>query len=259
MNNYNDLSEQELFTRYRKNNDRALCDVLIRNYIPLVQYTIGKVCTKIPLHADQSEIFSNGLTGLFDAIRKYNPKKNVKFKNYAFIRIKGAIIDGLRKADWMPNAIRRKAGEITKAQEYIKECFERTATDEEIASILGMTIKKLHKLQLKIYCTNITAFTDVPAPKERDTKRSAIDYIEAPASLNPDVCVEKASIKELLEQAIIHLPEKERKILRMYYYKDMTFKEIGNILGLSAARVGQINRSAKEAVKIYITKKGYSE
>lgn len=254
MNNYNDLSEQELFTRYRKNNDRALCDVLIRNYIPLVQYTIGKVCTKIPLYANQSEIFSNGLSGLFDAITKYHPEKNVKFKNYAFIRIKGAIIDGLRKADWMPNAVRRKAGEIHKAQCYIAELFGRDATDEEIAQLLGVSIKAFYKIKWKIYNAHVITATDA-SYKDTDTTYGLLDRIEGPSSFHPDVCIEQKELKELIAEAIVHLPEKERKILQMYYYKDMTFKEIGTVFGISAARVGQINNSAKKRLKIYLTQK----
>lgn len=92
----NENSEKDLFVQYRKNNSRQLCDYLIRKYMPLVQYVIGKIGKAIPSYVDRRDIFSYGLSGLFDAITKYHPEKNVKFKNYAFIRIRGAIIDGLR-------------------------------------------------------------------------------------------------------------------------------------------------------------------
>ena len=254
MNNYNDLSEQDLFTRYRKNNDRALCDYLIRKYMPLVQYVIGKIGKAIPSYVDRCDIFSYGLSGLFDAIRKYNPKKNVKFKNYAFIRIRGAIIDGLRQLDWMPNAVRRKAGEIHKAQCYIAELFGRAATNEEIAQLLGVSIKSFYKIKWKIYNAHVSTATDA-SYKDTDTTYGLLDRIEGSSSFHPDICIERKELKALIAEAVVHLSEKERRIIYMYYYTDMTFKEIGTVFGISAARVGQINTSAKKRLKIYLTQK----
>ena len=254
----NESADTELFVQYRNNNRRQLCDVLIRKYMPLVQYVIGKIGKDIPSYVDRCDIFSYGLSGLFDAINKYHPENKVTFQTYAFIRIRGTIIDGLRQLDWMPNAVRRKAGEIHKAQCYIAELFGRAATDEEITQLLGVSIKAFYKIKWKIYNAHVITATDA-SYKDTDTTYGLLDRIEGSTSFHPDICIERKELKALIAEAVAHLSAKERRIIYMYYYTDMTFKEIGTVFGISAARVGQINRSAKEAVKIYITKKGYSE
>ncbi len=251
-------SEEDLWELYQKTKDPAIRDAFIKQYAPLVKYVAGKVAIGMPHNVEYDDLVGFGVFGLFDAIEKYNPDKNVKFKTYAVTRIRGAIYDELRSIDWVPRSVRQKTREIEDTIHRLESHFGRAATDNEIAKELGMSIADFQKTMLKISSTSILSLNDVWYSGEDNDKVSIVDSIEAHKSLNPDNIIERDEIKRVIIQAINELPEKEKKVLVLYYYEDLTLKEIGKILEVTESRISQLHTKAIMRLRAKLTniKKG---
>lgn len=237
-------AEDELWRAYRKTQDPALRERLIKQYAPLVKYVAGKVAVGMPANVEFDDLVGYGVFGLFDAIEKYDPDKHVKFKTYAVTRIRGAIFDELRSIDWVPRSVRQKTREIEDVVRRLESSLGRAATDEEISGQLGITTKEFEKIMMKISATSILSLNDVWYTGEDNDKVSIADSIESPQSLNPDIIVEKDEIRRVIVQSIQDLPEKEKKVLVLYYYEDLTLKEIGKVLEVTESRVSQLHTRA---------------
>ena len=210
-------TEEELWRLYRETRNPAIRDRLVEQYAPLVKYVAGKVAVGMPHNVEFDDLVGYGVFGLFDAIEKFDPEKHVKFKTYAVTRIRGAIFDELRSIDWVPRSVRQKSREIEEAVHRLERSLGRSATDAEIAKDMGMTPKEFEKTMLKISGTSILSLNDVWYTGEDNDKVSIADSIESPVSLNPDTIVEKGEIKRVIIEAINELPEKEKKVLVLYY------------------------------------------
>ena len=237
-------TEDELWQRYRKTKDTSIRDTLIKQYAPLVKYVAGKVAMGMPHNVEFDDLVSYGVIGLFDAIEKYDPEKNVKFKTYAVTRIRGAIFDELRQIDWVPRTIRQKAREVESAISALEAHLGRTATEQEIARALGISEQEYQKTIQKISGTSILSLNDVWFSSDENDKISIQDSIESPQSLNPDVIVEKDEMRRVIAEAINELPDKEKKILVLYYYEDLTLKDIGRVMEVTESRVSQLHTKA---------------
>jgi RNA polymerase sigma factor for flagellar operon FliA len=237
-------TEEELWFQYRKNRDPKIRDAFIRQYSPLVKYVAGKVAVGMPHNVEFDDLVGFGVFGLLDAIDKFDPDKNVKFKTYAVTRIRGAIFDELRSIDWVPRSVRQKTREVEEAIGSLEAQLGRTATDQEIASFMGMDEAEYLKTIMKISGTSIISLNDLWFSGDENDKVSIGDSIESPSSLNPDVVVEKDEIRRVIIEAINSLPEKEKKILVLYYYEDLTLKEIGQVLEVTESRVSQLHTKA---------------
>lgn len=236
--------EDDLWRTYRKTGDPAIRERLVKQYSPLVKYVAGKVAVGMPANVEFDDLVGYGVFGLFDAIEKFDPDKHVKFKTYAVTRIRGAIFDELRSIDWVPRSVRQKTREIEDAVRKIEAASGKSASDEEIAKHLGITPKELEKNMLKISSTSILSLNDVWYSGDENDKISIGDSIESPQSLNPDIIVEKDEVRRVIVQAIQDLPEKEKKVLVLYYYEDLTLKEIGKVLEVTESRVSQLHTRA---------------
>ncbi|MDR1100627.1 MAG: RNA polymerase sigma factor WhiG [Treponema sp.] len=237
-------TEEELWIQYRKNRDPKIREAFIKQYAPLVKYVAGKVAVGMPHNVEFDDLVGFGFFGLLDAIDKFDPDKNVKFKTYAVTRIRGAIFDELRTIDWVPRSVRQKTREVEEAIGTLEAQLGRTATDQEIASSMGMDEAEYLKTIMKISGTSILSLNDVWFSGDENDKVSIGDSIESPASLNPDVVVEKDEIRRVIVKAINELPEKEKKILVLYYFEDLTLKEIGKVLKVTESRVSQLHTKA---------------
>ncbi|MDR3167728.1 MAG: RNA polymerase sigma factor WhiG [Treponema sp.] len=237
-------TEEELWLEYRRNRDPKIREVFIKQYAPLVKYVAGKVAVGMPHNVEFDDLVGFGVFGLLDAIDKFDPEKNVKFKTYAVTRIRGAIFDELRTIDWVPRSVRQKTREIEDAIGSLEAQLGRTATDQEIAGSLGMDENEFLKTMIKISGTSILSLNDVWFSGDENDKVSIGDSIESPSSLNPDVIVEKDEIRRVIIEAINDLPDKEKKILVLYYYEDLTLKEIGQVLEVTESRVSQLHTKA---------------
>ncbi|HBD94583.1 MAG TPA: RNA polymerase sigma factor WhiG [Spirochaetia bacterium] len=242
--NYADVTEEELWIQYKKNKDGKIRDYLIRKYAPLVKYVAGKVAIGKPGNIEYDDLVGFGVFGLMDAIEKFDPNKNVKFKTYAVTRIRGSIYDELRSIDWVPRSIRQKAKEVEHAIQKIESLTGRIATDEEIAAELNIEIREFYSVMTKISGTSLISLSDTWYSGNDSDKISILDTIESPNSLNPDISVEREAVKELVVNGINELPEKEKKVLVLYYYEDLTLKEIGEVLDVTESRVSQLHTKA---------------
>ncbi|GHV42067.1 RNA polymerase sigma factor WhiG [Spirochaetia bacterium] len=237
-------TEEALWQQYRINRDPKIREAFIKQYAPLVKYVAGKVAVGMPHNVEFDDLVGFGVFGLLDAIDKFDPDKNVKFKTYAVTRIRGAIFDELRSIDWVPRSVRQKTREVEEAIGSLEAQLGRTATDQEIASSMGMNEDEFLKTMMKISGTSVLSLNDVWFSGDENDKVSIGDSIESPSSLNPDVIVEKDEIRRVIVEAINDLPDKEKKILVLYYYEDLTLKEIGQVLEVTESRVSQLHTKA---------------
>jgi RNA polymerase sigma factor for flagellar operon FliA len=188
-----------------------------------------------------------------DAINKFDPEKNVKFKTYAVTRIRGAIFDELRTLDWVPRSVRQKSREIEDTIVQLESKLGRTASDSEVAGAMGISEDEYHQTILKVSGTSVLSLNDVWYSGEESEHVSIGDCIESPSSLNPDVIVEREEIRRVIIEAINELPEKEKMVLVLYYHEDMTFKEIGQVLEVSESRVSQLHTKANLRLRAKLT------
>lgn len=245
--------EDELWAQYRKNHSSALRDKFIRQYMPLVKYVAGKVAVGMPNNVEFDDLVGFGQFGLLDAIEKYDPAKNVKFKTYAVTRIRGAIFDELRQIDWLPRSVRQKSHEIEDAVAELEAKLGRSASDSEIAEALGVSEDQYHKEVMKVSGTSVLSLNDVWYSGDDSDNMSIGDSIESPSSLNPDVIVEREEIRRVIIQAINELPEKEKMVIVLYYHEDLTFKEIGEVLEVSESRISQLHSKANLRLRSKLT------
>jgi len=247
-------SEEERWLEYRKTRDRGLREGFIKQYAPLVKYVAGKVAMGMPQNVEFDDLVGFGVFGLIDAIDKYDPEKySVKFKTYAVTRIRGAIFDELRQIDWVPRSVRQKTREIEFTVSSLEAQLGRTASDREIAKALGVSEDEYLKMITKISGTSILSLNDLWYSGDDKDKVSIVDSIESPSSLNPDVIMEKEVIRQVLIATINELPEKEKKILILYYYEDLTLKDIGRVLEVTESRVSQLHTKAISRLRSKLT------
>ncbi len=253
-----DKSEEELWVLFKDNRDPKIRDMFVKQYAPLVKYVAGKVAMGMPHNVEFDDLVGFGVFGLFDAIKKFDPDKHVKFKTYAVTRIRGAIFDELRSIDWVPRSVRQKAREIEDTIHRMESSLGRAVSDHELATEMRMSAKEFQKTIMKISGTSILSLNDVWYSGDDNDKVSIVDSIESPSSLNPDIIVEKDEIKRVIIQAITELPEKEKKVLVLYYYEDLTLKEIGKILEVTESRISQLHTKAIMRLRSKLTniKKG---
>ena len=245
--------EDELWYEFRKTKSPALRDKFIRQYMPLVKYVAGKIAVGMPNSVEFDDLVGFGQFGLLDAINKYDPAKNVKFKTYAVTRIRGSIFDELRQIDWVPRSVRQKSKEIEDVIGELETKLGRTATDAEIADALNMDEDEYHRTVMKVSGTSVLSLNDVWYAGDDNDNASIGSNIEAPSSLNPDVIAEREEIKKVIAEAINELPEKEKIVIVLYYHEDLTFKEIGEVLDVSESRISQLHTKANLRLRAKLT------
>lgn len=246
-------TEDKLWREYKKTRSTAIRDQFVRQYMPLVKFVAGKVCTGMPDNVEYDDLVSFGQFGLLDAITKFDPDKNVKFKTYAVTRIRGAIFDELRELDWVPRSVRQKSREIEDAIVTLEARLGRTASEAEIAESMGMTESEYQSTIMKISGTSVLSLNDVWYSGDDSEHMSIGDSIEAPNSLNPDVIVERDEVRRVIIEAINELPQNEKMVIVLYYHEDLTFKEIGQVLNVSESRVSQLHSKANLRLRAKLT------
>ena len=236
---------QTLWVQYKSEPDRQLRDRLILTYAPLVKYVAGRLGASLPAHVDESDLVSYGLLGLIDAIERYDLNRDVKFETYAIARIRGAIIDELRSLDWVPRSVRSRAREIERAIAQLEAQLMRPPTDEEIAGKMGVTEEELDDALLEISRSSIGALDELwSSPTGSGDAVSLVDTLEDPNSVEPGGEIEATEVKEMIGEAIAALPEREKLVITLYYYEELTLREIGEVLGVTESRVSQLHTKA---------------
>ena len=246
-------TEEELWHEFKKTKPPAIRDKFIRQYMPLVKYVAGKVSTGMPDSVEFDDLVGYGQFGLLDAINKFDPDKNVKFKTYAVTRIRGAIFDELREQDWVPRSVRQKSREIEDAIGNLEAKLGRSATDAEVAESMGMSENEYQTAIMKVSGTSILSLNDVWYSGDDSDHMSIQDNIESPACLNPDVIVEREEVRKVIIEAINELPQNEKMVIVLYYNEDLTFREIGQVLNVSESRISQLHTRANLRLRAKLT------
>ena len=217
---------------------------LITEYAPLVKNIAGRMAMKLPQHINQDDLRSAGIMGLLDAVDKFNPDRGVSFKSYAEFRIRGAIIDDLRSMDWVPRSVRRNAKRLEEAYSKVENLKMRPASDEEVAEELEMDLEAFYKF------IDESKGISILNEFEMLNKTSKID-VNSPGILsigrkngNPLDSLDMSEMRETIADAIERLPKNERTVIALYYYEELTMKEIGNVMGYTESRVSQLHTKA---------------
>ncbi len=244
MTTGDDGSTTRLWAEYKQSGDRLMRDQLIVLYSPLVKYVAARVAIGLPQHVDTADLVSYGIIGLIDAIDRFDPVRQVKFETYAIPRIRGAIIDELRAIDWVPRSVRAKARALEQAYATLEATLLRTPTDVELAAQLDISEKELQDVLRQLSFVGVAALDEVfPARSTRGQSATLGDTI-ADATPGPAALFDEKESKEILGQAIMHLADRERMVLSLYYYEGLTLAEIGEVLGVTESRVCQIHTKA---------------
>ena len=235
---------QSLWLDYTRTRDRAVRDRLILTYAPLVKFVAGRLGSGLPAHVDEGDLVSYGLLGLIGAIERFDPQREIKFETYAIARIKGAIIDELRALDWVPRSVRSRAREIERAMGELERRLHRAPTDEEIAAKLGIAVSDLEDSLMEISRSSIAALDELWTVSAGGDQIALIDTIEDTQGPEPQSALAQAEMREALGEAIARLPEREKLVVTLYYYEELTLREIGEVLGVTESRVSQLHTKA---------------
>jgi RNA polymerase sigma factor FliA len=229
---------------YKRSGDPKVRDRLILTYAPLVKYVAGRLGSGLPAHVDDDDLVSYGLLGLIGAIERFDPDRDIKFETYAVARIKGSIIDELRSLDWVPRSVRSRARQIERAIAELESRLGRAPTDEEIAAKVGISEDDLDESLSEISRTSIAALDELWTVSAGGDQIALIDTIEDRHGPNQQSALAEAEIKEAVGEAIARLPERERLVVTLYYYEELTLREIGEVLGVTESRVSQLHTKA---------------
>jgi RNA polymerase sigma factor for flagellar operon FliA len=238
---------QALWREYTKTKDQGVRDRLILTYAPLVKYVAGRLGSGLPAHVDENDLVSYGLLGLIGAIERFDPNRDIKFETYAIARIKGSIIDELRAMDWVPRSVRSRARDIERAIGELERKLMRAPTDEEIAEKLGVTVDDLNESLSEIGRSSIAALDElwtISSGGGGGDQVALIDTIEDTQGPEPQSELAQTELKEALGEAIARLPEREKLVVTLYYYEELTLREIGEVLGVTESRVSQLHTKA---------------
>ena len=235
---------QTLWREYRRTADDRLRQRLILTYAPLVKFVAGRIGSGLPAHVDDEDLVSYGLLGLIDAIERFDLDRDIKFETYAIARIRGAIIDELRALDWVPRSVRARARDIERAIGELEGKLGRAPTDEEIASRLGVTKDEFDESLTAISRSSIGALDELWTVSPGGDQVALIDTVEDTHEPNPEFALETSELKEAVAEAIAALPEREKLVVTLYYYEELTLREIGEVLGVTESRVSQLHTKA---------------
>ena len=239
------VEKEKLWEEYRKNPSAELREKIIIEYAPLVRVVAGRLSMYLGYNVEYEDLVSYGIFGLIDAIDKFDRGKDVKFETYASLRIRGSILDQIRKMDWIPRSLRQKQKKIDAAMAKIESESGKVATDEELAAEIGISIDELSDWQGQMKSSNLISLDEyTEAGSEVKMENVSNSHFD-----QPETVVEKEETKKKLIEAIDTLTEKERSVIVLYYYEDMTLKEISMTLEVSESRVSQLHTKALNKMK----------
>lgn len=236
----------EVWEKFKRSNDRTYRNVLMESYLPIVRYNAERIGAKLPDEVDHDDLISSGLFGLLDAIEAFDLSRGVKFETYCAPRIRGAILDELRSMDWVPRLVRSRAHKLARVAQELESSLGRTPTEVDVAERLG--VSRAEYLKLVREATAVAQVSLSRKYSETDSNKEVceIDVIEDKRGRNPVAEIQKRDLRELITRGMTRA---ERLILILYYYEEMTMKEIGLTLDLSESRVSQMHSSILTRLK----------
>lgn len=231
-----------LWSSFGESREQGLRDRLVLHYAPLVKYVAGRVGTGLPAHVDVADLVQSGIFGLVDAIEKFEPERGLKFETYAMQRIRGAILDELRAQDWVPRSVRGKARDLDRALERLSGSLRRTPTDGELAAELEIGVDELHRLYRRLRLTSVMALDELVTAGKGDA--SLAETLPDHGAVDPVATLVARDNRRQLADAVAQLPERDRTVVTLYYFENLTLAEIGTVLGVTESRVSQLHTRA---------------
>jgi RNA polymerase sigma factor for flagellar operon FliA len=228
----------------KKDISREVFKDFISQYLPLIRYIAARLAMRLPANIIADDLISAGVLGLMDAAEKFDPSKNIKFKTYAEFRIRGSMLDELRSMDWVPRSIRKKMTDLERVLIKLEKEKGRPVEDEEMAVELGITLEEYHQLLEE---TKGVSFLDIEMFRRRMPDNQEDDLFDLIADCeknDPYAVLNLSEIKKIVMHAIDNLPAKEREVVTLYYYEELTMKEIGEIIGYTESRISQLHSKA---------------
>ena len=234
------VDKEKLWEAYQKNPSCEIREKIILEYAPLVKVVAGRLSMYLGYNVEYDDLVGYGIFGLIDAIDKFDAAKDVKFETYASLRIRGSILDQIRKMDWIPRTVRQKQKKLDEAIKKIEMQTGRNASEEEIAKEIGISDDELSIWQSQLKVTNVVSLNEYV---EQGTE-PVMDAKNNSHFIQPEEKVQENELKQVLKDTLKLLTEKERRVIELYYYEELTLKEISKILEVSESRVSQLHTKA---------------
>lgn len=238
-----------IWQQYYEKRESKLKEMLTEHYVHLVKLVAGRLGIYLNQYIDIDDLVGYGILGLIDAIDKFDPYKNVKFETYASLRIRGAILDAIRKLDWVPRTLRKKQKDVDKAYMELEMNLGRPPHEDEVAKFLGISIDEYNQLLRDV---NVSSLVSI------DENLYNFETIKDKNAEIPEQCVEENEMRQMLARFIDDLPEREKKVIFLYYYEELTLKEISKVLEVSESRVSQLHTKAVSRLRTHMTKYHFS-
>ncbi|MBO1224795.1 MAG: FliA/WhiG family RNA polymerase sigma factor [Candidatus Scalindua sediminis] len=249
------LSQRAATVQSRRSTaSRTKRDKLIIEHLPLVKYVVGKIMICLPSHVDREDLIESGILGLIEAAGKFNVKKQVKFKTYAFHRIRGSILDYLRLQDWVPRSVREKENLIKKTHSFLEQQLGRIPQIEEIAEALDISCSELDKMLAEINLCSLLNLEDINYGSGDDAGAKVNVILKDRKACEPSDVLELEEEQKILERTITELQPKERMVVTLYYYEDMLLREIAEVMDLSESRVSQLHHRALVSIRAKVNR-----
>ncbi|MCF6137132.1 FliA/WhiG family RNA polymerase sigma factor [Pseudalkalibacillus berkeleyi] len=224
---------------WAKFRDKDSCEALLELHLPLVQYHVQRIAVGLPRNVNKDELRSHGLLGLYDALKKFDPTRDLKFDTYASFRIRGAILDGLRREDWLPRSLREKTKKIESAIERMEQERMRSVSAAEVAEEINFSEEEVLTIMSESFLANVLSIDE--ENKDSDTSEKVGYTIEDKKVETPENLMLTGELHTHLAEVIKELNEKEQLVVSLFYYEELTLTEIGHVLGLSTSRISQIH------------------
>jgi len=241
---------RDLWRRYKDAGDTGARERLVVAYSPLVKFVAGRLGAGLPSHVEDADLISYGLMGLIGAIERFEPERGIKFETFAMTRIRGAIIDELRSLDWVPRSVRSRARAIEAAQSKLEHELQRAPSEAELASQLDLSEEELQASLLEIANSSVYALDELWTISDSSGDQvSLLDTISDPRAEDPQESLASSEVKDRLTEAVASLPEREQLVVALYYYENLTLREIGEVLGVTESRVSQLHTKAVMRLK----------
>ncbi len=233
-------NQTDLWIQYKETKDSGIREKLILDYVHLVKFVAGRLSIYLGSNVEYDDLIGFGVFGLIDAIDKFDVNKGVKFETYASLRIRGSILDSIRELDWVPRSLRQKGRELEKVYGELENELCRSATDKEVADRMGISIKEFNKLINDVTVASMVSLEDFI----EQNYEIGTEIASSKKENSPEAQIELIEMKEILAESIDKLPEKEKNVISLYYYEELTLKEISVIMNVSESRISQLHTKA---------------
>ncbi len=232
--------QQDLWKRYQESRDPSIKEQLILEYADLIKYVAGRLSIYFGSNVEYDDLVGYGVFGLIDAIDKFDITKGVKFETYASLRIRGSIIDSIRELDWVPRSLRKKSKDLEKVYSELENELGHTATDEQVAMKMGISVDELNRTLQEVNMSTMISLEDYL----EQNYETGFDLVNNDEDRIPEKRIELTEIKDILAESIDKLPEKEKMVVTLYYFEELTLKEISAIMKVSESRISQLHTKA---------------